>query len=208
MTYEPLDYWTKRTRKLLDTDDPVLVHRDRSLQVDGATLNWLRLQLQQLDRHPRLLEVGCGFGRWAALLQGCYADYIGVDIVQARIDAAQAAYGDLALDFICVAPDGKWDIQAPDDVIPVDVVMSITVLQHVNFDTAVRLLQSMARHLKPGGLALLAEWRLFDEPRAAIEAREHELHMIPKSIPALREAVPEFTWEGRQGRFVLRKAAA
>ena len=204
MSYEPLTYWTERTRKLLDTGNPALVHRDRSLDVDAATLGWLRAQLNERPQKPTVLEVGCGFGRWAKLLRRSYSQYIGVDIVQARIDAALAAYDDIALDFMVVAADGTWDVQAPRGVIPVDVVMSITVLQHLNFDTTVRVLKSMSRHLKPGGLALLTEWRLFDKPQAELQ-QTHELHMFPKSIQALRVAVPEFSWSGRQGRFVLEK---
>lgn len=208
-SYDPLTYWTERTRKLLDTDNPALVHRDRSLEVDVKTADWLRAVLLseelRLGHKPSILEVGCGFGRWSQILKSRYARYVGADIVADRVQVALDDYAADNVDFVVVAADGRWDVQAPADVVPVDVVMSITVLQHVDFDTTARLLQTMDRHLKPGGAALLAEWRMYDEPQQMLDARTHEAHMLPKSIPELRAVVPDLNWTGRQGRFILRK---
>jgi SAM-dependent methyltransferase len=95
----------------------------------------------------RVLDLGCGAGRFVAALREAGAEPIGVEIAQAALDRAarNASGADLRL----VEPDGSL----PLDHASVDVVWCSEVLEHVT-DTAHVLLE-VRRVLRPGGRLLV-----------------------------------------------------
>jgi len=188
-------YWMDRTAKELRGESRSLA-KDQDLDKLGPQyIKWLRGRLKELDK-PSVLEVGCGFGRWSEALDGLYSRFVGGDIVPARIEYANKTYIRDDRAFHTLSPDGKWTLGEK-----FDVVVFITVIQHLPLDLAVELLKTARRHLKEGGRLILMEWRIFDDkdqfPAGA------PAHMISKLKTDLEAAVPDLGWSGSEGRFVL-----
>jgi len=179
--------------------------RELSVLIDSAPYKFLRSQLDLLDR-PQVVEVGCGFGRWSAALRGAYSRYSGLDVAQTRIDAARADYGDEDVNFRRIDHSGVWSVEAP-----VDVVLFITVLQHLPLPTAKMLLASAASALKSDATILLCEGRIIEGDRADAE-RMYETaaaHMIAKPRRDLESVTPGFEWEhAGHTHYVLRRRDA
>ena len=94
----------------------------------------------------RLLDFGCGNGRLAPLVRG--ANYIGVDSNPSYIDDARRKYGSANVEFICADLLNLGDL----DIAPVDSVLSIGVLHHLDDEVAEAGVRSALSILKPGGV--------------------------------------------------------
>jgi SAM-dependent methyltransferase len=95
----------------------------------------------------RVLDLGCGAGRFVAVLRDAGADPVGVEIAPAALERARA-----------VAPGADLRLLAEDGSIPLehrsaDLVWCSEVLEHVA--DGAHLLQEARRVLKPGGRILL-----------------------------------------------------
>lgn len=95
----------------------------------------------------RVLDLGCGDGAFAELLDGAGAQVIGADVAQAALDRAAARHP--GLDLRLVPIDGPL----PFDDCGFDLVWSSEVIEHVA-DTA-RWLSEVRRVLAPGARLLL-----------------------------------------------------
>lgn len=110
----------------------------------------------RVARGTSVLDLGCGIGRWSRLLAGRGAEVVGVDVSQAMIDEARARSerGGVAdrVDYhVC-------DLGALDLGRTFDLVLAVTVLQHILDDAGfARAVANVARHLAPGGRAVLLE---------------------------------------------------
>jgi SAM-dependent methyltransferase len=95
----------------------------------------------------RVLDLGCGAGRFVAALRDAGAEPVGVEIAQAALDrAARNAPG---ADLRLLSEDGSVPLEHGS----VDLVWCSEVLEHVA-DTA-HLLLEVRRVLRPGGRALV-----------------------------------------------------
>ena len=108
----------------------------------------------------RVLDVGCGTGRLAALLAGAGAEVVGVDLSPAMLAvAAQRAPGRLACADAARLP-------LPDA--SVDAAVTVATLEFTHDPAAV--LAEMARVVRPGGRVVAAvlnprsPWGLLDRP--------------------------------------------
>ena len=105
--------------------------------------------------NPRVLEIGCGGGRWTELIRRLSpdADLTLIDGTQAAIDLTQGHLARCGLPpatASAVCPDGRltsWE--------PFDVVFSFDVFVHFETDLIVTYLESVARILRPGGRLLI-----------------------------------------------------
>jgi len=95
----------------------------------------------------RVLDLGCGAGRFVAALRDAGSDVVGVEIARAALERARA-----------VAPGADLRLLADDGSIPlehgsVDLVWCSEVLEHVADGS--HLLQEARRVLRPGGRILV-----------------------------------------------------
>lgn len=118
--------------------------RKRRLYVEGAIASYLRDR--EIDRAPRLLDLGCGDGNnlvWLSRFadRNYGSDYNLVRLVRAKAQNPNATI--FAADILdCLAEDNAFDI-----------VFFNHVIEHITDDA--RALATIFRILKPGGLMVL-----------------------------------------------------
>ena len=113
-------------------------------------IHW-RAFARHLGRARRLLDFGCGYGRFAARVMGQGIEYTGVDAAENMVGKARTLH-----------PSGRFEA-LQGDVIPFgagafDTVLSCCVFQYVIHGPHCRpLLGEIARVIGPGGRLLLVE---------------------------------------------------
>ena len=105
------------------------------------------LLLGEARHGERVLDLGCGSGRFVAALRGAGADPVGVEIAEAALERARA-----------VAPGADLRLLEADGSLPlehgsVDLVWCSEVLEHVA--DGMGLLHEVRRVLRPGGRLLV-----------------------------------------------------
>jgi SAM-dependent methyltransferase len=98
----------------------------------------------------RVLDLGCGNGRWSELLSETGADVVGIDISEHAIRATRNRVGYGAFYVADVIEPGLRDSTF-------DLIVSVTVLQHLSFPEQVRAFEQLARLLTANGHLLLLE---------------------------------------------------
>jgi 2-polyprenyl-3-methyl-5-hydroxy-6-metoxy-1,4-benzoquinol methylase len=139
----------------------------------------------------RVLDIGCGVGRWSRWLAARGAEVTGIDVSPTMIaEARRRAHHD-GLSARC-----RFDVQDLEHLDaegPYDLVVAVTVLQHVLDDERLAAgLARMVRHLAPGGRMLLLEAapvrlnRRCDSPIFTARTRERYQALFAASALALR----------------------
>jgi SAM-dependent methyltransferase len=159
--YRPSLYWEDRAQRFAGDEEglaavcaygmPNFYNRTIDFEQRLALDPWLKV-----STGTRVLDVGCGVGRWSRLLAARGALVTGVDlsptmIAQARRRAALDGVAERCRfevgDLSTLAVGGKFDM-----------VLGVTVLQHILDPDAVRAaLKAMSAHLAPGGRMVLLE---------------------------------------------------
>jgi 2-polyprenyl-3-methyl-5-hydroxy-6-metoxy-1,4-benzoquinol methylase len=104
----------------------------------------------------RVLDVGCGVGRWSALLAARGASVIGIDLSPTMIqEAARRANARGVADRCRFLVQ---DLAELDAGATFDLILGVTVLQHILDPESLRAaVQRIAEHLAPGGRIVLLE---------------------------------------------------
>jgi SAM-dependent methyltransferase len=126
--------------------------------------------LPYLRRGARVLDVGCGNGRLALLLdeERPGSSYVGVDaspelIDTARVQADRLSHTDAGFRVLDVT-QGGWTQELP--CRPFDCAVTLAVLHHIpGFDLRARVLRGIGSLLRPEGYAVLSTWRFLAHER-------------------------------------------
>jgi 2-polyprenyl-3-methyl-5-hydroxy-6-metoxy-1,4-benzoquinol methylase len=160
-SYRPAEYWEERARRFAVEGDglaavcsygmPPFYNRLIHFCQRRALEPWLGV-----SPRTRVLDVGCGVGRWSRLLASRGASVTGVDLSPTMIAEAtrRAAAGGLAARCRFVVQDSA--------VLEVggsfDLILCVTMLQHILDPRALRsALRRMALHLAPRGRLVILE---------------------------------------------------
>jgi 2-polyprenyl-3-methyl-5-hydroxy-6-metoxy-1,4-benzoquinol methylase len=108
----------------------------------------LAFLLERVQPGERVLDAGCGEGRFTAALADAGARVVGIDVAEEPLRRARA--GRPELDLRVLAPAGPWELQDAS----FDVVWAGETIEHVA-DTA-GWLSEVRRVLRPGGRLLLS----------------------------------------------------
>jgi 2-polyprenyl-3-methyl-5-hydroxy-6-metoxy-1,4-benzoquinol methylase len=107
-----------------------------------------RFLLDRVSPGQRVLDLGCGEGRFAAELQRAGAEVLAADVAEEPLRRARAAHP--AIELSLIDGEGEWEL--PDAAF--DVVWAGEVIEHVA-DTG-GWLSEVRRVLRPGGTLLLS----------------------------------------------------
>ena len=127
---------------------------------DAPQPGYERLLAYAPERGGRVLDVGCGEGRFGRFLraQGRDVDYTGVDFTADLLALAELSGRLLRRDLSqpgCLADLGHFEL-----------VVCLSTLQHIpGRDNRARLVAEMGAGLSPGGRLALANWQFLDSPR-------------------------------------------
>ena len=143
--------------------------------------------LPYIPARASVLDVGCGNGRLAALLdqERPGTTYLGVDAVPELVELARAQAAHLtaiAAEFRVAdvarpgwgerlgggrgGKEGKEGKEGREGKEGFDCAVALAVLHHIpGFDLRVRVLREIASLLKPGGRLILSTWQFLDSPR-------------------------------------------
>ncbi len=105
-----------------------------------------------LPKNFRVLELGCGIGKWAeAFLRAGASEYVGVDFSAIAIEEARRRYAGKPCKFLLMrAEEMDFDNEF-------DLVFTHTFLQHTTIITKRRLLPKIWKALRPSGLLVIQE---------------------------------------------------
>lgn len=167
--YRPGLYWEERAQKFSREGEGLAAVCSYGMpNFYNRAIDWeQRLALQpwlEVPAGSRVLDVGCGVGRWSRLLAARGARVTGVDlsptmVAQATTRAAAQGLADRC-DF------RVQDLSVLDLGGRFDLVLGVTVLQHILDPDALRAaLGAMTAHLEPGGRMVLLE----AAPSAAVD---------------------------------------
>lgn len=138
-------YWNERTQS--DGRTAVVHRKYDTNQMKRVTDEWWETLRPYLIGSGDVLEVGCGWGRWADKISTVADSYTGVDVCKELVNRSQPEH-DIRLIEPCVLPF---------DANSFDVVVTITVLQHITDVDMEKTIAEMNRVLKDGGRVLCVE---------------------------------------------------
>lgn len=149
------DYRNALSATMYQDDNPALVE-----QRDLAEKALVAPRLD-LGRRPRILDIGCGIGRWGWFLADNRAgiDYLGIDFSSSLIDRARsesAARGHDALHFQVMSASAI-DPTALQRPAPFDLILVSGLLIYMNDDDVTHVLRSAAALCAAGGGIYLRE---------------------------------------------------
>jgi ubiquinone/menaquinone biosynthesis C-methylase UbiE len=128
-----------------------------------------------LKEKDKVLDLGCGNGRWYQLIQKYNVDYVGVDSSEELIEIARESY-----------PQVKFEIEEalylPFSDNYFDKVYSVAVLHNVpSEELRLDFLEEAGRVLKPGGLLILTVWKINQLKQYLLLFKYTILRLIGKS---------------------------
>jgi len=115
------------------------------------------LPLLRLDGRQRVLDVGCGTGRWANELVSESAWYQGIDSCEGLVDYARHCFSAMVNCRFTVAAADDFSLEGLGERNSFDRVLCAGVLIYLNDSEVQQALRCIAAALSPGGLFVLRE---------------------------------------------------
>jgi len=177
--YDIVEDFNARTEKALN-GVVRLFNNDAHLDgVNSDAVEWLKKE----TAGKRILEIGCGYGRYSAILP--FKSYVGIDITAARVDYASKNYASDNVKFHLV--EDNWDIGQ------FDLACCVHVIHHLTMPQAIDLIKNAKKHTK----RLLAQEACLDymtEGEAEQRYLKSPHHMIWKPIQLI-ECATDTKWK-------------
>lgn len=165
-----MDSKTVKTLNQLNKKFYEQVGKDFSRTRQAAWHGWKKLTLT-LDRfhgEVKILDVGCGNGRFGEFLKTLDVDneidkwrYVGIDSSEELLNEANNKLGDGNIDFELVKGDlieTDWTEKFDDERF--EVIVMFGLLHHLpGFENRKRLIKKLAKLLKPGGIMIVSAWQ-------------------------------------------------
>lgn len=109
-----------------------------------------------LTKRQRVLDIGCGIGRWAETLAEHADAYVGIDISPRLVDIARERIHYDNVEFLV---GGATDIERADVANrgPFDLVIMSGIMIYLNDDALMECLQGLAKIVAPGGRIYMRE---------------------------------------------------
>ena len=157
--YSPKDYWTNLAKDYERVDTSALapiLHPQAPAwfnhAIDNLQFRALKraLSLAEISPGSRILDVGCGTGRWVRRFEELGFCPIGVDATCSMLSIARSHRTTAPL-IVGLASSLPFSDAAFDGV------TDITVVQHIPYKLQLKALQEMVRVLRPGGRMILLE---------------------------------------------------
>lgn len=162
--YDMREYWSKRAN---------YYNKDefQSICAFGAPLQFNQLMdriqkrcfldlLKQIPdiKDKKVLEVGCGIGRWAEFLTKRGIDYTGIDISPKMVKVAKQR-----------VLNGKFFVSSGETLDfedeTFDLAFSITVLHHIPYEGKLKMIKEISRVVKKGGYIITIEDICLEKPK-------------------------------------------
>jgi len=167
-----------------------LLYRGVAGKLARYPIPWLRLPD---GAGTRLLDIGCGWGRWSAAAAGKGFSVVGLDTSLGAVAAARRVCAQLGHAGAFVVGDSRF---LPFRPATFGVVFSYSVLQHFSKAAAAASIREAGRVLKPGGTSMiqmpnaLGIRSLQHQARRRFRtARDFEVrYYLPRELTALFEA--------------------
>ena len=143
------------------------------------------LLLAEAKPGERVLDLGCGAGRFVAALQDAGADPVGVELAEAALERARRN-----------VPGAELHALAPDGAIPLEdasvdlVVSSLAIHNLPTVADRERAIAEIARVLRPRGIVALIDIAHVGEYARALHARGcvvEQMGFVPTIFPPARE---------------------
>jgi len=113
-------------------------------------------QVAKLSKSARILDIGCGSGKWSLMLAERYSEVTAIDRSQEMIAIAKAIAEETNTKNLTFRVMDASLLNMPDETY--DLVNCVTVLQHIVSDHSwQKAVQEIARVTRKGGYALLFE---------------------------------------------------
>lgn len=167
--YDPKSFWDSKARRAgedfesaVGLDDP-----NANKIIDRVQKRYIRLAFRQMGRPMdlrgrKILDYGCGTGRWVDFFRGLGMEYTGVDLSPEMVRIASARFPDVY--FASLLGEGL-----PFPSRTFDVVCSIAVIHHNRYEEQASILRELSRVIKPDGFLVLFESIGPLNPESAVE---------------------------------------
>lgn len=123
-----------------DRNQSLHFNKDAALKEEAALLPFINI-----DLHSRVLDLGCGDGRWAKKLAGSCKEFVGVDFSGKFIDKAHRNVADANARFICL-PAQEYYVDEK-----YDLILVIGLLTYLNDEDIIKLSNNCRRMLGSNG---------------------------------------------------------
>ncbi|CBL46679.1 Hypothetical protein HDN1F_30960 [gamma proteobacterium HdN1] len=180
------DFFDRRAEKI-KTLGPVkaVIYQDKQsglAEARNAAEKFKLLPLLRLDGAQRVLDVGCGTGRWVSDLLPISSFYHGIDACEGLVAYAREQFFLVPNCCFTVASADNFSLQSIGEKLTFDRILCAGVLIYLNDEEVLRALRCMANALSPSGLILLREPMGVDQRLTISEHYSDDMEQIYSAI--------------------------